>query len=321
MVSKLPNPYGFYLTSSSIFRDFYSRKVGLRSRFVLSPVSRHFVTTQLASLDPKKAIGLDSLSSFFLRDGAESVSLPVLHIINISILTETVPESFKEARVVPLFKKGSKLDPGNYRPMSILNVLSKVLERAVHTQLSQYLEKRDLLFLNQSGFRGGFSTDTSLIGLSDFVKKEIGKGNFVGMVLIDLQKAFDTVDHGILIEKLRAMGVDNIDWFRSYLSDRRQCVDIAGYMSDFLPISCGVPHGSILGPLLFLFYINDMSLSLNCMLSLYADDSALLLSHKDSSVIAERLSIELGACKKWLVDNRLSLHVGTSLYTRLNSRV
>ena len=135
------------------------------------------------------------------------------------------------------------------------------------------------------------------------MKKEIGKGKFVGMVLIDLQKAFDTVDHGILIEKLRAMGVDNIDWFRSYLSDRRQCVDIAGNMSDFLPISCGVPQGSILGPLLFLVYINDMSLSLNCMLSLYADDSALLFSHRDSSVIAERLSMALGACKKWLVDN------------------
>ena len=135
------------------------------------------------------------------------------------------------------------------------------------------------------------------------MKKEIGKGKFVGMVLIDLQKAFDTVDHGILIEKLRAMGADNIDWFRSYLSDRRQCVDIAGNMSDFLPISCGVPQGSILGPLLFLVYINDMSLSLNCMLSLYADDSALLFSHRDSSVIAERLSMALGACKKWLVDN------------------
>ena len=194
--------------------------------------------------------------------------------------------------------------------MSILNVLSKVLERAVHSQLSEYLERRDLLFLNQSGFRGGFSTDTSLTGLSDFVKKEIGRGNFVGMVLIDLQKAFDTVDHDILIDKLQAVGVDGSQWFRSYLTDRRQCVDIGGTRSDFLPVSCGVPQGSILGPLLFLVYINDMAVSLDCMLSLYADDSALLFSHRDSSVIAERLSIELTACKKWLVDNRLSLHVG-----------
>ena len=159
LVSKLPNPSGIYHTASNIFKDLYSRKLGLRSRFVLSPVSRHFITTNLAALDPKKAIGLDDLSSFFFKDGADSISLPIMHIINIFILTETVPESFKEARVIPLFKKGSKLDPGNYRPVSILNVLSKVLERAVHTQLSEYLERRDLLFLNQSGFRGGFSTD------------------------------------------------------------------------------------------------------------------------------------------------------------------
>ena len=148
LVSKLPTPYGIYNTTSSIFRDFYSCKLGLRSCFVLSPVSRHFIVTQLASLDPKKAIGLDDLSSFFLRDAANSITLP----INASILTKTVPESFKEAHVVPLFKKGSKLEPGNYRPVSILNVLSKIMEQAVHTQLNEYLERRDLLLLNQSGF-------------------------------------------------------------------------------------------------------------------------------------------------------------------------
>ena len=173
-----------------------------------------------------------------------------------------------------------------------------------------YLERRNLLFANQSGFRGGFSTNSSLVGLSDYIKQEMGYGKFVGMVLIDLQKAFDTVDHGILIEKLRAIGVGSVSWFSSYLSERRQCVDVAGTKSDFLPVSCGVPQGSILGPLLFLIYINDMSISLNCMLSLYADDSALIFSHKDSEVIAERLSLELTTCKKWLVDNRLSLHVG-----------
>ena len=146
LVSKLPSPYGIYNTASGIFRDFYSRKLGMRSHFVLSPVSHHFIVTQLGKLDPKKAIGLDDLSSFFLRDGAVSIAFPVTHIMNASILTNTVPESFKEARVIPLFKKGSKLEPGNYRPVSILNVLSKIMERAVHTQLSEYLERRNLLF-------------------------------------------------------------------------------------------------------------------------------------------------------------------------------
>ena len=156
----------------------------------------------------------------------------------------------------------------------------------------------------------GYSTDSCLIGLTDFIKCEIGKGNLVGMVLIDLQKAFDTVDHAILNEKLKSIGMSSTSWFQSYLDNRRQCVDIKGSRSEFLPVTCGVPQGSILGPLLFLIYINDMNISLSCRLSLYADDSALLFSHRDARVIADRLSIELSSCKKWLVDNRLSLHVG-----------
>ena len=180
----------------------------------------------------------------------------------------------------------------------------------MHTQLSDYLEKRGILFDNQSGFRSGHSTDSCLLELSDFVKDEIGKGNLVGMVLIDLQKAFDTVAHDVLIEKLSAIGIDSVLWFKSYLSNRHQCVDVNGSRSEFLPISCGVPQESILGPLLFLIYINDMHMSLTCNLSLYADDSALVFSHKDASAISQRLSFELSSCKQWLVDNKLSLHIG-----------
>ena len=191
-----------------------------------------FIRKQLQALNPKKAVGLDELSSLFLRDGASVIVGPVQHIINISILTEAVPSCFKQARVLPLFKKGSKLDPGNYRPVSILNVLSKVLERAVHARLSEYLSKRDLLFGNQSGFRSSFSTDTCLIGLSDFVRSEMGSGRLVGLVMLDLRKAFDTVDHGILLEKLGAMGVSCLPWFRSYLSGRSQCVEVDGVRSE-----------------------------------------------------------------------------------------
>ena len=178
------------------------------------------------------------------------------------------------------------------------------------SQLNEYLEKRGVLFEKQSGFRSGFSTDSCLIQLSDYLQHEISNGKYVGCVLIDLQKTFDTVNHGILLNKLRAIGINSTDWFASYLSNRSQCVEVDGIRSDFLPITCGVPQGSILGPLLFLLYINDMSISLNCQLSLYADDSALFFAHKDASVIAERLSTELSNCKRWLVDNKLSLHVG-----------
>ena len=222
LVAKLPNPYGVFSASCDSFRRFYSSRLGLRPHFVLSPVSHHFIRKQLTLLNPKKAVGLDDVSSLFLRDAADNIVAPVTHIVNLSIMSESVPMAFKEAKVVPLFKKGSMLDPGNYRPVSVLCVLSKILERAVQLQLNEYLEKRGLLFEKQSGFRSGFSTDSCLIQLMDYLKHEVGNGNFVGCVLLDLRKAFDTVNHAILLDKLRAVGVSSIDWFSSYLSSRSQ---------------------------------------------------------------------------------------------------
>ena len=132
------------------------------------------------------------------------------------------------------------------------------------------------------------------------------------MIMLDLQKAFDMVDHKILCQKLSAMGVVSVAWFRSYLSDRTQMVNVNYTSSDFQKITCGVLQGSILGPLLFLCYVNDMSMSISgeCKLMLYADDSAILYLHKDPRLISERLGQDLESCSKWLVDNKLSLHLG-----------
>ena len=253
---------------------------------------------------------MDGIAARFLRDGAVLLADPLCHVVNLSITSEVVPSMMKEARVSPLFKKGSRLDSGNYRPVSILGVLSKVLERAVHGQLVAYLTKKGVLSECQSGFRPGFSTDTCLLGLTDYIRGELSRGRLVGMVLLDLQKAFDCVDHSILLEKLGYMGVKSVDWFRSYLSGRRQCVMVDGVVSGFLDVNCGVPQGSILGPILFLCYVNDMSVSLGCHLSLYADDSTLIASGDNARDLGDYLSGQLASCMRWMIDNRLSLHLG-----------
>ena len=171
LVNALPSASGVFSILNGTYRDTYFTRRYQRD-FTLSPVSREFVRKQLFSLNPRKAIGLDGISSRFLRDGALGITEPVSHIINISILTETVPDAFKSAKVIPLFKKGSKLEPGNYRPVSILPVLSKLLECAVNSQLTDFLEKNGLLFEGQSGFRGRYSTDSCTIDLTDYVKGE-----------------------------------------------------------------------------------------------------------------------------------------------------
>ena len=158
-----------------------------------------------------KSTGLDGIPAKFLKDGAEILKLPITWIINLSISENTVPDGIKVARVKPLFKKNSNLEVGNYRPVSILSIVSKILERAVYIQLENYLTKNNILYEYQSGFRKSFSTDTCLIHLLDHIKINNSQGLYTGMILLDLQKAFDTVDHEVLCNKLKTMGVQSTD--------------------------------------------------------------------------------------------------------------
>ena len=266
-------------------------------------------------LEPHKATGLDGLQAKFLIDSAQSIKKPLTHIINMSIISGLFPKELKKSKVIPIHKKNSKVEPGNYRPVSILSIISKIFERVVCEQLTEYLTCNNYLYELQSGFRQSFSTESCLIHLSDFILKKQDMREYVGMIILDLQnwqKAFDTVNHKILINKLKALGLNQIaiNWFVSYLRDREQIVDIAGTYSQACNITCGVPQGSILGPLLFLIYVNDMKAAVNCKLILYADDSALLVSGKDVVKIEQALSRELNAVNEWLEENRLSLHLG-----------
>ena len=312
LVAKLPQAEHIFDTCSNIFKRFY-RKVFCQNLFLeLSSVNEDFVLRELEKLNVSKSTGLDGIPSRFLKDGAQVLAKPITFLINMSITSGIVPDEMKQARVCPIYKKNNRLDVGNYRPVSILIIVSKILERAVYNQLEYYLNKNNLLYELQSGFRSKYSTDTCLIHLLDHIKSQTARGLYTGMIMLDLQKAFDTVDHQILCKKLQTMGVLSIRWFESYLTDRQQKVSANGTESDFLCVKCGVPQGSILGPLLFLCYVNDMSASVgpDCKLLLYADDSAILFSDKNPDIISAKLSQELQSCSKWLVDNKLSLHLG-----------
>lgn len=169
-----------------------------------------------------------------------------------------------------------------------------------------------MLYKFQSGFRKSYSTDSCLLYINDLIRREMDEGKLCGMVLLDLQKAFDTVNHSLLLSKLKAIGLNEtaIDWVTSYMTDRDQVVEVNGHTSDTKSVVCGVLQGSVLGPLLFLLYINDMRDACSCNLYLFADDAALLISHKDKNTLQCRLGEELTKIRNWLCDNRLSLHLG-----------
>lgn len=303
--------------------EFYIQQGVQANSFALEKVSEEDVLLKLKQLDSSKATGLDNIPSRFLKDAAENISPSITHIINMSIEYGYFPKDLKNAKVIPLYKKGSKLDQGNYRPVSILCTLSKVIERIVFEQVNKYLATHNLIYELQSGFRKSHSTDTCLLYLTDYIRQEVDKGNLCGMVMLDLQKAFDTVDHSILLTKLRAIGCNNtaVKWFESYLQNRKQVVDVGGALSKPQTVQCGVPQGSVLGPLLFLLYINDLKSVCSCELFLFADDSALVFSHKDKKIVESILSCELLNVSKWLAYNRLSLHLGKTESILFGSRV
>ena len=275
----------------------------------MKPLSLDQILRERNTIDPKKATELDNISPRFLKDGAAQLAPLIRHIINLSIGTNIVPEELKHAKVTPLFKKNDRLEVSNYRPISVLSCISKVLEKCVHDQVQKYLISNDLIYEYQSGFRPGYSTESCLVYLTDYIKENIAKGYYVGALLLDVQKAFDCVNHEILCEKIKAIGIDP-SWFAAYLSDRNQSVTIKDVSSDPLDITSGVPQGSLLGPLLYLIYSNDMVLSIKHKLLLYADDSVILVCDKNADVVSDALASELENCNSWLIDNKLSLHVG-----------
>ena len=253
------------------------------SIFAFKTISCESVTKMINELKPNKAVGLDKVSSRLLKDAADIVAPSLTSLFNISTNTGCFPSTWKLAKTSPLFKKASKQDPSNYRPISVLPSISKLLEKAVHMQLYSYLCDTNLHCQKQFGFRLNSSTVTASAMFTDKILSAMDKGQLTGAVFIDLTKAFDTVDHSILLSKLCSLGVPitspAYNWFESYLSNRCQVTVCNGTKSSPETVQIGVPQGSILGPLLFTLYINDLPDYLeHCDVTLYTDDTVLFIS-------------------------------------------
>ena len=229
-------------------------------RFEFRAIQDQELRDAVGKLKNSKSFGNDNISSFFLKLALPFVAKSLLKIFNTSFETRKFPDTWKTARVAPIFKDGDKSIRSNYRPISVLPVVSRLFEKLVFNQLYKYLDSNRLLSNGQSGFRLLFSTLTCLLKTTDEWYDGFDNGYMIGSVFIDLRKAFDTVNHEILCQKLEHYGVcdRNLSWFQSYLSNRKQFCRVNGIDSETERIEAGVPQGSCLGPLLFLVYINDL---------------------------------------------------------------
>ena len=246
-----------------------------------------------------------------IKGVASIISSPLCYIVNLSLQTGIVPSAWKEAKITPIYKSAAKNQFENYRPISVLSVMSKILERAVQKQLLSYLESEKLLTNSQYGFRPKRSTEMAATAFFDSIRCEVDKGNLVGAIFIDLRKAFDTLSHSKLIEKLFFYGIDKIelDWFTDYLFQRHITVAYRDSLSDKQKLFSGVPQGSILGPLIFLIYFNDVvDIIKNSHIIKYADDTVLYCSGKNIQQIEDKLSEDICHFADWFEDNELIIN-------------
>ena len=309
------------ISEGKCFKDYLGNSA--EHNFFLKAVDETDVLEDLLKLNHRKSAGPDELSPKLVKMCSYSLYKPLTFIYNRSISSGYYPKIFKVAKLVPLYKAEKHCNPSNYRPISLLNCFDKVFEKLINRQLKDYLKRYDLLYEYQYAFREGYSTDLALLEFNDYVKKEIEKGNFIFTLFIDLKKAFDTVNHLILLKKLEHYGIRGHcnDFFASYLRDRTQYVHCNNVNSSVLDMLCGVPQGSVLGPTLFLIYVNDM---LNCIkfskLQLFADDTITSLSGKNLHVLFDQMKEELKNMMLWFKANKLSLNFDKTFYSIFHSR-
>ena len=277
--------------------------------FVFEPCDPTEVNLLINQLNPSKSSGPNGIPTKIMQM-ISNICVPLSKIYNIPIPTGTHPDKLKHANVIPIFKEGSRLIISNYRPISLLSNLNKIFEKIMYKRIYAFLEKHNILYDLQFGFRAKHSTTHALINITEKIRSALDSGKVACGIFIDLQKAFDTVNHDILLKKMNHYGFRGKinEWLRSYLCERNQKVTINGISSESRAIHHGVPQGSVLGPIFFLLYINDLH---NCIKHSttfhFADDTNLLNISCNYKTLKKEVNKDLKLLVQWLRANKISL--------------
>ena len=303
------------------FKNYLTNRYTVKFHF--QNINEEDLRAIIDKLAPKTSLGFDGLSTKLVKEVKEPLLRPLRIIINQMLNSGIFPDKLKIAKICPVYKKDEEYLFTNYRPISLLPAISKIFEKVIFRQLYEYFQVNKLLYKSQYGFRTAHSTEFAALEVIDRILIEMDKNDIPVNIYLDLSKAFDTLDHNILLEKLHYYGVQDTELrlMKSYLSNRKQYVDIENSSSDLLTVKTGVPQGSILGPLLFIIYINDICTASSLFdFIIYADDTTLssalkvITRQSDSLNTSYIINNELNKINDWLKTNKLSLNIKKTKY-------